>query len=114
MRHFVCGEEDSGVLEQALCEQVPEGVIFFVEGEDGGVGDAWGGRGLVWARNEGERDEEDVRVSAFSSTFSWPSSRRKSSNLEGERLAQGHMRDVMMLIPARCVFWGLIDTVSDL
>lgn len=30
---------------------------------------------------EGGRGREDVRVSAFSSTFSWPSSRRKSSNL---------------------------------
>ena len=48
---FVRREDDVVVLEEALGEEVAERVIFFVEGEDGGVGDAcslvrsdnWGG-----------------------------------------------------------------------
>jgi hypothetical protein len=38
--HFVRGEHDGGVLEEALREEVAERVVFFVEGEDGGIGDA--------------------------------------------------------------------------
>jgi hypothetical protein len=41
VRHLVRGEKDVWVFEEALGEQVTEGVVFFVEGEDGGVGDAW-------------------------------------------------------------------------
>lgn len=41
MGDFVRGEHDGGVLEETLREEVAEGVVFFVEGEDGGVRDAW-------------------------------------------------------------------------
>lgn len=41
VRDFVRGEHDGGVLEETLREEVAEGVVFFVEGEDGGVRDAW-------------------------------------------------------------------------
>ena len=44
MRHLVCGEHDGGVLEKALREEVAERVVFFVEGEDCGVRDAWVGK----------------------------------------------------------------------
>lgn len=37
--YLVRGEGDVRVLEEALGYEVPEGVIFFVEGEDLGVGD---------------------------------------------------------------------------
>jgi hypothetical protein len=37
---FVRGEHDGGVLEEALREEVAERVVFFVECEDGRVGDA--------------------------------------------------------------------------
>lgn len=40
MRDLVGGEHDGGVFEEALREQVAEGVVFFVEGEYGGVWDA--------------------------------------------------------------------------
>jgi hypothetical protein len=40
MRHFVRGEDDVVVFQEALREQVAESVVFFVEGEDGGVRDA--------------------------------------------------------------------------
>jgi hypothetical protein len=43
MRDFVCGEDDVVILEEALGNQVTERVVFFVEGEDASVGDAWGG-----------------------------------------------------------------------
>lgn len=55
--HFVGGEHDGGVLEEPLREEVAERVVFFVEGEDGRVGDAcarvvswWveGGRECGW------------------------------------------------------------------
>lgn len=42
MRDFVGGEVDVGVLVQALGEEVAERVVFLVEGEDSGVGDACG------------------------------------------------------------------------
>lgn len=38
---FVCGEDNVVIFEEALRDQVAERVIFFVEGEDTGVGDAW-------------------------------------------------------------------------
>lgn len=41
MRHFVGGEEDGVVGEEAGAKKVGEGVVFFLEEEDGGVGDAW-------------------------------------------------------------------------
>lgn len=41
MGHFVRREDDVVVLEEALGEQVAEGVVLLVEGEDCGIGDAW-------------------------------------------------------------------------
>lgn len=38
VRNLVCGEVDVRVLEEALRDQIAEGVVFFVEGEDLGVG----------------------------------------------------------------------------
>jgi hypothetical protein len=40
MRDLVCGEHDGRVLQEPLREEVAERVVFFVEGEDGCVGDA--------------------------------------------------------------------------
>jgi hypothetical protein len=48
--HLVGGEHDSLVLEEALREQVTERVVFLVEGEDGRVGYACRGVGLVSTR----------------------------------------------------------------
>jgi hypothetical protein len=51
VRHLVRGEGDVRVLEEALGDEVAEGVIFFVEGEDLGVGDLWRAvlvEGCVW------------------------------------------------------------------
>jgi hypothetical protein len=84
MGHFVRGEHDGGVLEEALREEVAERVVFFVEGEDGCIGDAWSSGGGV--SNSGNVQGQVgvclyVRVSAFSSTLFCPSSSRKSSNL---------------------------------
>jgi hypothetical protein len=45
--HFVRGEHDGGIFEEALREEIAERVVFFVEGEDGCVGDAWLGGGGV-------------------------------------------------------------------
>ena len=42
MRHAVCAELDELVLVEALRDEVAEGVVFFGELEDGGVGDAFG------------------------------------------------------------------------
>jgi len=66
--HFVGGEHDGGVLEEPLREEVAERVVFFVEGEDGRVGDACLG---------------------FLFNFCWPSSSRKSSNLSGAFILPG-------------------------
>lgn len=57
MRHFVCGEEDSGVGEETGAEEVGESVVFFLEEEDGGVGDAWVGALVMmeWRRLGRER-----------------------------------------------------------
>lgn len=79
VRDFVCGEGDVGVLEEALGEEVCEGVVFLVEGEDGSVGDAWMGWMLACMR--WTRWGRSIRVSSFCSTFFSLSSRRKSSNL---------------------------------
>lgn len=38
--NLVCGEDDVLVLEEALGDEVAERVVFAVEGEDCGVGDA--------------------------------------------------------------------------
>jgi hypothetical protein len=40
MWDLVCGEDDVVILEEALREEVAEGVVFLVEGEDGGIGNA--------------------------------------------------------------------------
>jgi hypothetical protein len=40
VRHLVGGEHDGGVLEEALREQVAEGVVLLVERKDSRVGDA--------------------------------------------------------------------------
>ena len=37
---LVAGEEDVRVFGEVRAEQVAQGVVFFVEGEEGGVGDA--------------------------------------------------------------------------
>ncbi len=42
MRDFVGGEEDVWGFEELRAEEVAEGVVFFVEGEDCGRGDACG------------------------------------------------------------------------
>ena len=39
MRDFVGGEGDVRCFEQLCAQQVTEGVVFFVEGEEGGVCD---------------------------------------------------------------------------
>jgi hypothetical protein len=80
VRNLVCGEDNVVVLEEALGEEVAERVVFFVKGEDGGIGDAWCG----WVSEvEGwlMRVEGGLRVSSLYSILDWPSSRRKSSNL---------------------------------
>lgn len=41
MGNFVGGEVDEGVAVEAFGEEVAECVVFFVEGEDGGVWDAF-------------------------------------------------------------------------
>jgi len=41
VRDDVSGEGDGRVGVQAGGEEVAEGVVFFEEGEDGGVGDAY-------------------------------------------------------------------------
>jgi hypothetical protein len=46
--NLVCGEDDIVVLEEALGDQVAERVVFFVEGEDGRVGDACCGGVSTW------------------------------------------------------------------
>jgi hypothetical protein len=38
---FVAGEDNVGILQQMSAEEVEEGVVFFVDGEDGGVGCAY-------------------------------------------------------------------------
>lgn len=40
VRDLVCGKSDVRVLEEALGEEIRESVVFLVEGEDGGIGDA--------------------------------------------------------------------------
>lgn len=81
--YFVCGEGYVVIFVEAGGEEVAECVVFFVEGEDGRVGDAWvreqevSGKVLRWENGV----EESLRVSSFHSTFFSPSSRRKSSNL---------------------------------
>lgn len=40
MRNFVAGEGDLTILEEAGADHVAEGVVFLVEGEDGGRRDA--------------------------------------------------------------------------
>ena len=41
VRDLVAGEEDVRVFGEVRAEQVAQGVVFFVEREEGGVGDAW-------------------------------------------------------------------------
>jgi hypothetical protein len=36
--YAICGEGDVAVLQQFVTEQIGEGVVFLVEGEDSGVG----------------------------------------------------------------------------
>lgn len=39
MRDFIAGEGNAAVLQEAGADEVAEGVVFLVEGEDGGRGD---------------------------------------------------------------------------
>lgn len=39
MRDFVSGEGNAAVLQETSADEVAEGVVFLVEGEDGGGGD---------------------------------------------------------------------------
>jgi hypothetical protein len=50
MGDLVCGEDNEVILEEALGEEIAKRVVFLVEGEDGGVGDACVGEsvGRVW------------------------------------------------------------------
>src|SRR5690242_18706138 len=47
VRDFVGGEDNVYVFEQPLREELAVGVVSFVEGEVGGVGDAGGGGGRI-------------------------------------------------------------------
>lgn len=40
MRDLVAGEGNAAVLQETSADEVAEGVVFLVEGEDGGGGDA--------------------------------------------------------------------------
>lgn len=84
--NFVGGEVDAWVAEQALGKEVAKGVVFFVEGEDSGVGDTCVG-GQCWSMEGAKVGSEEVgwnsRVSSFSTTFFSSSLRIKSSNLKG-------------------------------
>ena len=61
MRDLVAGEEDVRGLDELGAQQVAEGVVFFVEGEEGGVGDAWGvGDMSAWSGDVGCRGWEGL------------------------------------------------------
>jgi hypothetical protein len=67
VRDLVGGEGDLGVLEEALREEIGERVVFFVEGEGGGVGNACDAAPLAyraeWVSEEG-RETYASRLSA--------------------------------------------------
>lgn len=46
VRDLVAGEEDVGGFDEFGAQEVAQRVVFFVEGEKGGVGDAWVGGGV--------------------------------------------------------------------
>ena len=75
--NFISGEDDVVVLKEALGKKVAKCVVFLVECEDGGIGHACSM--LLADAIQGQR--AGLRVSSLYSTFCWPSSRRKSSNL---------------------------------
>ena len=52
VRDFVGGEEDVGRLCEFGAEEVGEGVIFLVEGEDSCVGDTC----VIWTVREGRKE----------------------------------------------------------
>jgi hypothetical protein len=85
MWDLVCGEDDVVILEEALREEVAEGVVFLVEGEDGGIGNTCCVVGLVGV--DMKSCASSLRVSSLYSTLDWPSSSRKSSNLFSSRSA---------------------------
>jgi hypothetical protein len=52
LTYFVCREDDIGILKEASSEHVAQGVVFFVEGEPGGRGDAYNDQYLRHRTNE--------------------------------------------------------------
>jgi hypothetical protein len=76
---LVGGEDDVVVLEKALREKIAEGVVLFVEREDGRVGDAYSFCCVNISKHRGRG--RSLRVSSLCSTLDWPSSSRNNSNL---------------------------------
>lgn len=74
---LVGGEDHVVVLKEALGEEVAERVILFVECEDSGVRYAC----KIVLAQASTRQQANSRVSSLYSTFCWPSSSKKSSNL---------------------------------
>lgn len=83
--NLVCGKADVLVRQQALRDEVAKRVVFFVEGEDGGVRHLYSKISMLKVGSTQKRLLTGyVLVSSRTSIFCWPSSRMKSSNLSGK------------------------------